>query len=746
VVAEVSTKKKAETSKEPKAAAHPKHKMHAYWPPWLAGPLVVGLGSLAHHYWGQSLPAAGIVPLVLVLTTVVLSALTHRYASPRNNVQQWHAVLSVAVLGLSAVLIEMFGTGWPPGPLGQAVLYLSAVLALSWNIRRFDVVRGEGQDKHGTTAEEDWHGLRKPRSMKVTDSDGKQTRAKVKLAAGQTAKDVEQALGAMGSDLGTVTSGIRVEKGKREGDVELTMLWESPLTDSVGWEGPSHVGGSISDPISLGINEQAKPVLLRIGGDYNKGIQPGAVKIVGMPGSGKGVCAVIIQTNLRGRIDQFPVISDHAKGEQMLGMLRPGMPKGKAWINAVEDGETGPEKALARAKAQGQAILRSIAARNKALGDGGFSSWRPEAYTKGFMWRGQHIKMPAITYHIEEFAPVGTASPNLFTTIGEQGRSAGVFLIVSTQRASHDRFPTSLRSLIPNGICYGAYDDTDVSFALSDGTTAGGATPAEWQTKYPGRAMAELNGAEPGMERIPWKTHYAASVDEFESYVKEVMAYLLPMAPDLDPCTAEAFGETYANYLTSNDTVEVAQAMPAQAPKPASVPTTVADDEYGEEDDDDIPEGGDDDMEDTDDPNEGEYVKRALPAELDARGIDPRAPLPAWEGPEIDLAGPPMPGRQMRVLTAAEKRVLFREILQRLADEGTTEVTTAKLLSIWHEELGHPAANQTPTLGRFIADAAAEDVRKGRPNDLLGCLERAARGKYMIMIRPRVAAMNGHRV
>jgi hypothetical protein len=724
-------------TRTPAAHNHPKHKVHAYWPPWLAGPLVVALGNAAHWYWGRTLPAAGIVPLVLVLSVAVLSALTHRYASPRNNVQQWHAVLSVAVLGLSLVLVELFGTGWPPDALGQAVLYLSAVLALSWNIRRFEVVRGGGQDSHeGTSAEEDWHGLKKPRSLKVTSADEKKTQAKVKLSAGQTAKDVEAALGAMGSSLGTITSGIRVEKGKREGEVELTALWEDQLTDAVGWNGPEHIGGSISDPISLGVNEQGKNVLLRIGGDYNKGIQPGAVKIVGMPGSGKGICAVIMQVNLRGRVDVFPVISDHAKGEQMLAMLRPGMPKGKAWINAVGDGETGPEKAMARAKTQGQAILRAIAARNKALGDGGFSSWRPEAFTKGFEWRGQHIKMPALVYHIEEFAPIGTASPQLFTTIGEQGRSAGVFLIVSTQRASHDRFPTSLRSLIPNGICYGAFDDTDVGFALSDGVTAGGATPAEWQTKYPGRAMAELNGAEPGMERIPWKTHYASSVDEFESYVKEVMAYLLPMAPDLDPCTAEAFGQPYRDYLNGTTTTVKAPAQPA----PAAVP---GEDDYEGEDEMDDPAGSDEgDEMDEEDPNEAEYVKPVAPAGCDASNIDPHQPLADYTGPAYDLTPPPSPGRQARVLSPAEKRVLFREILQRLADEGRTEVRTGELVDIWTEELGHPEANKSPEVNRLITDAAAEDLVDGKPNDLMGCLDRPpnSRGRFRITLRPRVNA------
>jgi hypothetical protein len=729
---------KGETTKQPAASAHPKHKVHAFWPPWLGGPLALGLGDLGHWLWGTTLPAAAVVPLVLVLSVAGLSALTYRYALSRNAVQRWHAVLSVLVLGLSLSAVQIWGTGFPPNVLGQAVLYLGAVLALSWNIRRYDVVRGEGQDKHGQSAEEDWHGLKKPRSLKVTSSDGKQTQAKVTLSAGQTAKDVEAALGAMGSDLGTITSGVRVQKGEKEGEVEITALWENPLTDSVGWEGPDHVGGSIADPISLGVNEQGENVLLRIGGDYDKGVQPGAVKIIGMPGAGKGICAVIIQTNLRGRRDVFPVISDHAKGEQMLGMLRPGMPNGKAWINALEAGETGPEKALARAKAQAQAVLKAIAARNKALGDGGFSSWRPEAFTKGFEWRGQHIHMPAIVLHVEEFSKVGSVSPDLFTTIGEQGRSAGVFLLVSAQRASHDRFPTSLRSLIPNGICYGAHDDVDVSFALPDGAVDGGASPAEWQTRFPGRAMASLNGAEPGMERIPFKTHYAASVDEFEAYVKQVMAYLLPMAPDLDPCTAEAFGQPYLDYLNGSEpaaspaTTEPVPNEPSVATPAAAQPQSSIDEE---EEGDDV---------DEDDPNEAHYVKRPAPEDCDGRGIDPHQPLPEWEGPDVVLDIPPTPGRQRRDLNPQEKRELFRQIIQRLADEGETEVRTGRLVKIWDEELGYPRSKQEATVGRLIADAAAEDLVDGKPNDLLGVLDRGPRGLYYIKLPRRVAAMNGH--
>jgi hypothetical protein len=700
-------------TKTPAAHNHPKRKIHAYWPPWLGGPLAVGLGDLGHWLWGQSVPSAAVVPLILVLSTVGLSALTYTYAGPRIAVQRWHAVLSVAVLGLSVVLVQMFGTGFPPNVLGQVVLFLCAVLALSWNIRRFEVVRGAGEDKHGQdSAEEDWHGLKKPRSLKVTSSDGKKTQAKVKLSAGQTAKDVESALGAMGSSLGTITNGIRVEKGKHEGDVELTMLWEDTLTDAVGWDGPEHVGGSIADPISLGVNEQGKNVLLHLGGDYNTGVAPGHLKIIGMPRSGKGIAALIIWANLRGRRDVYPVISDHAKGEQMLMFLRPGMPKEKAWIDTTTAG----------AKAQAQAVMKAIDVRNKALGDAGFSSWEPKAFTEGFAWKGQHIHMPAIVFHVEEFAPIGQASPGLFTTIGEQGLSAGIFLVTSLQRASHDRFPTSLRSLIANGICYGAHDDIDVSFALPDGATDGGATPADWQTKFPGRAMASLNGAPDGMERIPFKTHYAASKQDFEDYMKEIMGFLARLAPDLDPCTAEAFGAPYADYLSATTPRESA---PTAAP---TQPTTTN------------PEDEDEDMDDDEDPNEAAYAKTPAPAGCEAPHIDPTQPLADYTGPDYDLTPPDQPGRQVRKLEPAEKRALFRELLQRLADAGESEVQTGRLIDLWVEELGYPEARKSPEVSRFISAAAADDLVDGKPNDLLGCLERQARGRFRITLRPRVTA------
>ncbi len=709
-------------TKTPAAHNHPKHKVHALWPPWVAGPLAVAVGALGHHLWGQALPAAAIVPLVLVLSVAGLSALTHTYAGPRTAVQRWHAVLSVVLLGLSVVLIQIWGTGLSvedrtgPSNLAIAVLFADAVLALSWNIRRFEVVRGAGEDKHGEdSAEKDWHGLRKPRSLKITESDGKRTQAKVKLSAGQTAKDVEAALRAMGSDLGTITNGIRIEEGTREGEVGLTLLWEDQLTDAVGWEGPDNVGGSIADPISLGLNEQQQRVFLRMAGDYDDGIAPGHVKIIGMPRTGKGIAALIIWANLRGKRDVFPVINDHAKGEQMLMFLRPGMPKGKAWI----------DKSASGAKAQASAIKNAIAARNKALGDAGFTSWTPAAFSKGFEWRGQHIHMPAVVFHIEEFAPIGVASPGLFTTIAEQALSAGIFLMVSAQRASHDRFPTSLRSLIANGICYGAHDDVDVSFALPDGAVDGGASPANWQTKYPGRAMASLNGMPDGSERIPWKTHYAASKAEFEDYMKEMMAYLLPLAPDLDPCTAEAFGTAYTDYLYNEIQAEQVKAEPK-----AQTPATSDDDEL-EEDDEDM---DDDEL----------YEKRPLPEGLDTTGIDPTKPLPEWQGAEVDLTPPPTAGRQMRELSPTEKRALFREILQRLADDGVREVRTGKLVAIWTEELGNPQARQGPTVGRFIADAAAEDEDPDHPNDLLGCLDRGPRGVYYIRLRPRALNASAH--
>jgi hypothetical protein len=74
-------------------------------------------------------------------------------------------------------------------------------------------------------------------------------------------------------------------------------------------------------------------------------------------------------------------------------------------------------------------------------------------------------------------------------------------------------------------------------------------------------------------------------------------------------------------------------------------------------------------------------------------------------------------------------------------------VSTGRLVEIWTEELGNPSARQAPTVGRYIADAAAEDMDGDKPNDLFGTLERidgGRRGRYRILLRPRVAAMNGH--
>lgn len=724
-------------TKQPGAASHPKHKIHAFWPPHAAGPAIIVAGQWAHQTWGTDLPAAVIVPMALVLSTLVLSSLTHRYAAPRNNVQQWHATITVLILGLSLSAVTLFGVGqfFVPNALGQSVVFVCLVLALSWNVRRFEVVRGHGGEQTAGPADTEWHGLKRPKSFKITEQTDARTTAKVTLADGQVAADVEKVLREMGSSAGTITGGQRVTKGAREGEVEITLLWSDPLTHAVSWKGPEYIGGSIGDPISLGINELGSQVFLRMAGDYraNPPIAPGHTKIVGMPRSGKGVAVVVIWTNLRSRIDVFPVINDASKGEQLLMLLRPSMPQRKAWI----------DKTAAGAKVQAAAVRRAITARATALGEAGMSSWTPRAFKEGFMWKGQRIHMPAIVFHIEEFAPIGSASPTLFTEIGEQGLSAGVFLIVSTQRASHDRMPTSLRSLIANGLCYGAFDDMDVSFALSGSTTDGGATPAEWGTKYPGRAMAEFNGQPDGMARIPFATHFASGPDEFEDYVKKVMAYLLPLAPDLDPCTIEAFGAPYQTYLTSDN----ATGGPVRTEtKPGSDDTD--NDEYdptepytGQDDE-------EEDMDDPDDPNAAQYVRRPLPPDVNISGIDPSEQIPEWEGPEILHGGPPTPGRQLRVLSPSEKRQLFRDILQRLADEGRTDslVSTRELNDLWREELGHPGANQSPTVARFIAAAAAEDATNGDDDVLIGCLERRRRAQYRLLIQPRAKAMNGHGV
>ncbi|HUM06374.1 MAG TPA: hypothetical protein VLT90_12995 [Terriglobales bacterium] len=692
-------------------------KMLPFVGPHVLPAVVLALGALFHHLWADTAYGPGIAPTVILAVFMGLSFATWTYAAPRQAIQRMHATGTVAVVGLFFYVLQVFGVGTATI---EFVLIGGFALAVSWNIRRLEVIAGEGKDDHGAKEEPDWHGLKRPRRWKIEESPDR-TVVQATLAPGQTAKDALNAAPGIGSEVGAIYEGVRVLPGERMGDAEIQIYWEDLSKRTYPWEGPKHADESIALPIPLGLNESGELVHLYVMGDDVAGIAKGNLKVGGVTRSGKGVLVMILMCEVRSRCDVFPMISDHSKGEQMLGLLRPGLTRENSWI-ATNDAEL---------LGQLKSIKAAIRERNIALGKCGYSSWEPACFTD------PRLRMPAIAWFIEEFGSCALLrQPSAITQVGNECLSAGIFICASMQRFSYDQVPTSFRSAFSQGICFGVEDDQDAKFVLPDETLATGVSPGGWNVRYPGRAMCALNGASDKANQTPFRSFFGMSKHEFEGMVRASMAAFRESGPKLDPVTRAAFGDAYAAWQSGSDPVSSPVSDPVSSPvsgpvsspvsdpvsspvsgirtvTPSYDPTTIEEDRGEEMDAERDP--------DFDDPTSELYLSRPRTPDPELFDeIDPREDIKPSGMPEIDMTEPDMPGVVKRVLSKKEKRELFASIL--LGNSGE-EMSTAEFVLQWRNALGLPEANRDPAVSQLITEACES-----------GALERLGRGRFQVPV------------
>jgi hypothetical protein len=621
--------------------------------------------------WGQDLPTATLTSLGVAAGTALLSVMTYlvaRQSRPDNLILQVHSVATAVLVGMSLLVTQIFG--WHR-PWADTYILFGAVLVLTWNVRRFDVFRMDDTSTHphGVLGE---LGL-SVRSRKVITQNTDRAEVELRLGDGQTAEDLQGVAKRLGSHAGTLRSGVTVVPGKTEGHVTVSLEYRDVLEETIPWAGPTHPGGSIADGLSPGLYCNGQPVWWYPAGNYAKNISPGHLAIGGMSGSGKGGFARVTILDLVTRRDVWLMGSDIRKGAQFTGPLAPALGWWADNPNSV--------------KAQLKALQRAVDARNNALGHCDYESWTPKAFDD------PRLRMPALVYWMEEAAAVMDDVNHMVVELGEASRSAGVILVFSAQRWSYDRVSPSLRFNLANVVCYGTSDDISPGFLLSDGTRAAAPEPSEWKTRFPGRALGEFNGVGEGLYPVPWKTAWAERAE-----AAAVVAEWAPRMAALDATTLAAFGETYTKRRDPTLT-----SLPAQT-------TDLAPDE---EDEEDMP---DDDSEYTipkmDDPELDTIVEGM---DLD----DARAPLPPYEGPEVDMN----PGPDGRPALSPElRRAEFAGMLEEFMDTGRFEFNTDELVEAWEVRIGPVQANQRP----FLHDQLNDRIEHGQ-------VERLGRGRYRLV-------------
>jgi len=449
--------------------------------PYLATPsaclVAWPLTGIGHACWGGS-PWTG---AALTAAGGALTALTWRAARPRGALRQRVATATAAgaaVWTLGATIAGPWQSPW----LG---LWALGTVTASGAMALLRVLAKGGDDGDGGSSGGLGQAVAALRDARIGQAKvtGARVSAPVTMAPGDTIAEVEGARDAIASVLDVPSTAVRVHRDPdsvRRGRLEIVPV--DQLRHPIAWAGPSAPGRSVGDaPIRCGRYEDGEPVELWLTG--RPGVRPAIhLRATGMTGAGKTEWAKIVWADYLTRSDGALIIVDTVKRDQTVKPVRPGL---AALIDT-------PELAEAFLETLAETV---IPARTAALGAQDLGEWMPGC------------GLSHLLVWIEESAS-WSDHPSV-VDIAERARSAGICLVLSQQRWTHDRAPTSLRAQFGAGICFGIDSRDDPTLALSERTVDAGADPGAWGNSKPGYCYVEAPGIPDELRATPARAELA---------------------------------------------------------------------------------------------------------------------------------------------------------------------------------------------------------------------------------------------
>lgn len=491
-----------------KAAKHPRMR------PWIAAAAEVPATFAAHQAWGDSPIAA----VGLTVAAGALTAATWWAGMGTKPARRIHATLSTAA-GTSYLVVGTVVDPLDPALLSTLVIG-GAVAAGSWNIRQALRVNVDSDKNAGAVetgvltkaigdARVALRGKPKIEPNKVT--------APLQLAAGQvTSDDLGNRIKHIAGELGVSPTSIRIVPDPDRADqATLVVVPKDELKTVTPWPGPSTPGGSITEPIVIGIYEDGQEAVLWL--PAGPGRNATHFLAAGMNGSAKSTGLSVVAAEVLTRYDVIMWAVDPSKGMQTFAAFLP-------YLDWVEMTEAGGNQMI-------DALSQVITARANELGRHGFKNWTPEAFEK--------LGMPYMVVWIEEAAKFfrnGTEMEGLVM----EARSAGISVEISLQRPSATSMPTDVREQLGGVLCFGVKGSTTADMALPDDVRDAGARPEAWENRRPGYCYLVAPGVDEERYATPLRT-YLIDDDQITGALA-----ILPRTP-IDPVTAAAAGEAYAN-------------------------------------------------------------------------------------------------------------------------------------------------------------------------------------------------------
>ncbi|MER6364812.1 plasmid transfer protein TraB [Kitasatospora sp. NPDC001527] len=514
------------------------HRAKPYTPPWITVAATGAAGSLA---WVPAHDSTGYA-VGLTLGSVGLTAATAWAGKATTAQRRLHSAVTVAAG--SGWFTATALAGWNSLTFGMFWLG-GSVLALSWNVRQAlrrnpDAVQAAAESADASLLEKvKLAGAR----IRKTEVEPNRVTAELTLPAGEmTNEDVTRALPNIASALDVATTAVRYlpdPDSARRGD--LVVVPRDMLADVVEWEMPTNVGGSIADPLVIGRYDDGSPLHLWLPGDPESGRNATHLLICGMTGSGKGDGALNVLCEILARRDVIVWLSD-PKSFQDFGPLVPALD----W--AVEGGA--PTETMVTGL---QAV---IPVRTRWLGAHGYRQWVPAAAEQQSdpahsCQKGRACGcegMPFLVGWFEEAAAtIRFMGDEGFTEVAQLARAAGIALVISLQRPSHDQLSTSTRASLPSALVFGL-DARDEGMALPGPVIDAGAHPGAWGNRRPGYCYLVTPGVAEQRYSAPGRTFRFTG--RAARVMEQVAAWAVRNGAKVDPVTAKGATTTAGNAYT----------------------------------------------------------------------------------------------------------------------------------------------------------------------------------------------------
>ncbi|RMI39748.1 hypothetical protein [Streptomyces triticirhizae] len=414
--------------------------------------------------------------------------------------------------------------------------------------------RGKGEKTSKWARLEENLGLAKHEVQEVNTNGRGTVFADIEAKDGATAEDLARKIPAMAAALhvgqGRITHTTDEDDSSK---IRLRIQSGDFLKAGRAWRGPSAFGASIADsPLRYGFYEDGEDTLINIVGPAMR--EPGPVPsmnvehaiAMGTNGAGKTFGVSVILTDAMTRSEVSVVVIDVSKPDQDYGHIRHGV---DLFIR-----DTGEARRFFKV------MPDVIKARTDALARGGHKTWTP----------GCGLNFVII---VAEEAADYAADSRGYQKILRTARSAGIWIITSIQRATHNNIDTDARANSPAGLCFGLRDGADAQYCLPDEAIDQGAWP-QWANRKPGyHYLAGL-----GTPEDRWAVAARTELGDPAELAAAVTAAASIRTP-LDEVTATAFGELWrkrevfdAPLLADDDPGQEDAPSPRPGPPAAAPP------------------------------------------------------------------------------------------------------------------------------------------------------------------------------